>query len=316
MAVPSNTYKTYETVGAKESFESIITNISPTDTPFYSMLPKKSIDAKHHEWQVDELAAAAANAQLEGDDTTATAAVPTEIFDNYTQILKKSFRVSMTNQAIAKHGRGKDEFNYQAVKNGEELKRDIEFALTQNSTYNAGAAATARQLRGLEGWIATNNELGASGAAPDPTVGTNTAATDGTQRAFTEALLRAAQKQAWEEGGNPSILMVGPYNRGVVDGFTGAASREIDAKSKKAIGTIEVYEGPFGKLKIVANRFQRDRTAFLLDKEYWALGVLRPMNKVKLAVTGDSQPGHIITELTLISRQEKASAAVRDLTTS
>jgi hypothetical protein len=316
MAVPTNTYQTYQAIGKAESFEDAIYNIAPTDTPFLSMLPRKSIENTHHQWQTDSLATAANNAQIEGDDSTATAAVPSVLKDNYTQISKKVVQTSGTNNAVAKHGRSKKEQAYQLAKAGKELKRDMEFALCQNGAAVVGTAAVARQCRGLEGWIVTNGILGVAGspAHPNNGPGAGTAAVDGTARAFTETLLRTAQQSAWAQGGNPSLLMVGPFNRGVLDSFTGFSTRNMDSEGKKLTATIEIYVGPFGRLKAVANRFQRDRTAFLLDTDYWALGTLRPIQKEELAKTGDSEKTQIITEYTLISKQEAASAAVRDLT--
>lgn len=316
MAVPSNTFKTFEAIGKAESFDDLIYNISPTDVPYGSALKRQKIDNTHHEWQTDALATAANNKHLEGDDSAAEAQTPTVIRDNYTQIMKKVIQVSGTNQTVRKHGRSKDELAYLVAKAGEELTRDVEFALTQNTTYNAGAAGIERQLRGLEGWIETNDVHGTSGSSGSTVPATNTGPTDGTQRAFTEAQIRAVQKLCREQGGKPGVLMVGPHNRGVVDGFTGFQTRMGDAASKGIVATIEFYQGPFGKLKVVDNLFQRDRTAFLLDMDYWRLGVLRPIKKEELAKTGDSTKYHLVCEYTLISRNEKASGAVRDLTTS
>lgn len=315
MAVPADTYLTYDTLGRRESFDDVVYNIAPTDTPFASALDSKSIQNTLHQWQLDTLAAAANNKQLEGDDYVEQAAVPTVIYNNSTQIMSKVIRVSGTMQAVAKWGRGKNELAYQVTKVGEELKRDVEFALMQNGSANAGAEGTARQLRGVDGWIFTNDLLN-GGTSPNPAPGTNTAPVNGTQRAFTESLLRDAMQMAWNEGGKPTVLMAGPYNRQLVDSFTGYTNRMGMAEDKKTIATVSVYEGPFGKVKLVANRFQITRTVYLLDMEYWQRGTLRPMDIQNLAKIGDAERKALITEITLISRQEKASAAIRDLTTS
>lgn len=316
MAVPASTWLTYDANGRKESFDDIVYNIAPTDTPLASALERKSISNTLHQWQTDTLAAAANNKDLEGDDWTEEAQTATSIWTNYTQISSKIIRVSETMQAVEKWGRGKNELAYLVRKAGEELKRDIEFGLTQNTTANAGAEGTERQSRGLEGWIFTNDLLGATGASPNPVPATNTGPTDGTQRAFTETLLRSVQQSAWTEGGNPTVLMTGPFNRSVVDSFTGYQTRMDSASDKKLVATVEVYVGPFGKLKCVPNRFQRERTAFVLDMDYFQLGVLRGMKVVELAKIGDAERKALVTEYTLISRNEKASGAIRDLTTS
>ena len=237
--------------------------------------------------------------------------------DNYCQISRKVVVVAGTNQASNKWGRGKSELAYLIGKAGKEIKRDMEFALTQNGAFIAGDASTARQTRGLEGWIATNDLLGGgSPASPNPAVGSNTAPTDGDARALTESLVTQAHQLAYTQGGNPKVLMSGPYNRRIVDTFNGYSTRTSEADSKKVVATIEVYVNSYGTLKVVTNRFQRDRTLFGLDMDYWSLGVLRPIQQKPLADTGDNTKRMILGEYCLISKQEKASFAVRDLTTS
>jgi len=313
MALPSNTYHSYTAKGQKESFEDAIYNVAPTDTPFLSMLPRVKVSQKLHQWQTDTLAAAANNKQLEGDDIPGDAQTATVLADNYCQISRKAVTVAGTLEATEKYGR-KSEKAYLMAKAGKELKRDMDFALCQNSTYNAGAAGTERQTRGLEGWIFTNDSLASDGVSPVPS--SNTAATDGTQRAFSETLLRAVHKLCYDQGGDPDTLMVGSYNRGVIDSFTGFSTRMSDSTSKGIVATIEFYVGPFGRLKVVTERQQRDRTAFLIDPEFWALGSLRPIQRIQLAKTGDNEKEALIAEYCLIAKNEKSSGAVRDLTTS
>lgn len=315
MAVTADTYLTFDTNGRKESFDNLVYNVAPTETPFVSSIGRKAIYNTRHQWQTDNLAAAANNKQLEGDDEVEQAQTATSLWDNYTQISSKRIKVSGTMQAVEKWGRGKNEMAYLVRKAGMELKRDIEFAVTQNGNANAGAEGTERQARGVDGWIFTNDLLN-GGTSPNPASGTNTAPVNGTQRAFTESLVREAQQLAYIEGGNPTVLMAGPFNRAIVDSFTGFQTRMDDASDKKLVATISVYVGPFGQLKVVANRFQSARTAYLLDMEYWQLGVLRPMEIDELAKVGDATRKSLRTEYTLISRNERASAAVRDLTTS
>lgn len=315
MTVPADTWLSYDANGRKESFDDIVYNVAPTETPFVSSLDRKSVMNTRHQWQTDTLAAAANNKDLEGDDWTEEAQTATSLWDNYTQISSKIIRVSGTMQAVAKWGRGKNELAHLVEKAGKELKRDIEYALMQNGTADAGAEGTERQARGVDGWIFTNDVLN-GGTSPNPASGTNTAAVNGTQRALTESLIREAQQLAWTEGGNPGVLMVGPFNRGVIDSFTGFSTRMDDSANKRLVATISVYVGPYGELKITPNRFQSARTAYLLDMDYWQMGTLRPMDVVPLAKIGDAERKALVTEYTLISRNEKASAAVRDLTTS
>lgn len=311
MTMFTNTFASYGAKGNREDLTDIIYNIDPTDTPFMSGIAKIEASATKHEWQTDNLATAAANAKLEGDDyTSLDASIATTRWDNYCQISAKSLVVSRTQQKVKTAGR-KNEFNYQKLKRGKELKRDMEVALTQNGAYNAGNATTARTLRGLEGWIKTNNSLGASGVAPNPT--TNTSATDGTQRAITEPLLQNVIQLAWTAGGSPDTIMVGASQKQTISGFTGGTTKFNEAADKKLVAAIDFYVSDFGTLKVVPNRFQRARTAFVLDMSYWALAVLDDINYEDLAKTGDADKGLMTVEYTLEARNEAASAAIRDL---
>lgn len=312
MAVPSGTAQTYQGVINREDLSDMIYMISPTETPLLSGAGRSKATSTLHEWTTDVLATAANNAQIEGDDTYTAAGTinPGTRVNNRTQISRKVVRLSGTQQAVNSAGNlytmGK-----QMAKASAELKRDIEVALTQNTTAVVGAAGTARQTRGLEGWIATNNSLGATGAAPNPS--TNTAPTDGTQRALTEALLKTVLNAAWTSGGNPDTIMLGGTQKQLFSSFNGGGTQMGNLDDKKLVSAIDVYVSDFGTLKLVPNRFQRARTLFCLEMEKWKVAYLRPFQTEDLAKTGDSDAKHIIVEYALEACNEAASGAVRDL---
>jgi hypothetical protein len=314
MTILTNTFTTYSQKGIREDLMDKIFMISPTQTPFTSMVKKGKANSAYVEWQTDVLAAAANNAQLEGDDvSTIGATVATARIGNYCQVSTKSLIVSGTAQAVKTAGR-KDEVALQLAKKGAELKRDMEFALCQNTTYVAGNATTARQTRGLEGWVATSNSLGASGVAPNP--GTNTAPTDGTQRAITEALLTTVLANVFTQGGDPDILMTGPLNKQKISAIStlGASTRYDKGEDKRVTAAVDFYVSDFGELKIVPNRFQRERTAFVLQSDLWELAFLRPIEIAPLAKTGDADKKLLTCEYALKSYQEAGNGAIRDLT--
>ena len=68
MTIATGEFLTFSAIGNREDLADVIFNISPTDTPFMGAIAKSKATAVLHEWQLDTLAAAAANAQLEGDD--------------------------------------------------------------------------------------------------------------------------------------------------------------------------------------------------------------------------------------------------------
>lgn len=318
MAVPSNTVTEHAVVGTREDLSDIIHNISPTDTPFMTMCGREKADQVYHEWQTDELAAPATNAAVEGDDPTAAALTPTVRIGNICQISQKTVIVSGTSEASDHAGRS-SEFSYQVVKRGRELKRDMEFALTRNQASTAASAGNARTSAGLESWIETNVNLAdgtVDGVVGGFGSGVVAAPTDGTERAFTKAQLDGVIQDCWAEGGNPTTIMVGPANRQVISTFSGISTLQTDATASgdvTMIGAIDFYKSNFGTLKVVPNRFQRDRTAFVLDPEMWAIAYLRPMTMHDLAKTGDSKKKQLLCEYTLVSKNEKASGKVADL---
>jgi Family of unknown function (DUF5309) len=317
MALPANTFTTYDAIGNREDLSDMIYRIDPTDTPFVSGCEKGKATAVAHEWQTQALAAAAANAVLEGDDATTDAAVPTVRLGNICQIADKVARVSGTQQAVEHAGRD-DEMAYQEMLKGLELKRDIEVNLIgTNQAKNAGGAAVARLHASILSWVGTNDDFGAGGASPAALLGANTR-TDGTQRAFTESQLKNVLRLAWNEGGKPDTIMVGGFNKQAFSTFTGRATPQEDTKDKKIVASVDFYESDFGKLEVIANRFQRARDAWVLQMDMWKICYLagRKFMSQSLAVTGDSRRKQILCEYTLEACNEKASGLVADLTTS
>ena len=312
MAQQTNSFATFNAVGNREELADAIYRISPDETPFVSVIGKGSASSVFPEWQTDALGAAANNKVEQGNNATIAATTPTKRVGNRTQISEKTFSVTGTQEVVDKAGR-KSEVAYQKAKKMIELKRDIEFAAINNTTAVTAATGVAPQARGIAGWLATNNSLGATGVAPNPD--TNTAPTDGTLRTFTEAMLKDVGQKCWEQGGDPSLLFVPAALRATVSGFTGVAQKTNDVKSKAAttVATADIYVGDFGTYTVVNSRHQRARDVFLIDPKRWKLLTLRGMKATPLAKTGDADNWMINTEWTLQSNQEAASGAIRDL---
>jgi len=309
--MPANAFLTSApAIGNREDLTDIIWNTAPSDTPFMSSIDKVDATSVTHEWQRDVLATPASNSVAEGADATYTAVVATQRLSNQTQISRKTFSISDTQERVNKAGRS-SEINYQKVKQGKELKKDMELALIENPTLTTGAT---RVTRGLRGWIATNNSLGAGGVAP-VSVGGNTAPTDGTQRAFTEALLRTAVLLAYNSGGNPSMLMVAPIQKQVISStFNGNGTKFIKGEDKKLQAAYDIYSSDFGDFKIVPNRqMVRTREAYLVDDSMAAVAMLRDMQTTELARIGSARNYMMEAEYALECREERAHACIRDL---
>lgn len=316
--LPTNTFATYEAVGNREDLSDVIYRIDPTETPFMSGIQRETASAVNHEWQTQALAQPnGGNAQLEGDDIAADAATPTVRLGNICQISRKSAQVTGTQQAVIHAGRA-NELDYQVMLKGKELKRDMETVLVgTNQAKAAGDDSTARKTASVLSWIKTNTSKGGGSAADPATANGSGTRTDGTQRAFTESQLKTVLSSAWTNGGNPDVIMTGAFNKQVFSTFVGRASPIEDTKSKKIVASVDAYESDFGKLKVVANRFQRARDVLVLDMNMWAMAPLKGRNMVSipLARTGDSERRAVVTEYALVARNEKSSGGVFDLTT-
>lgn len=313
MPLPTNTFATYQAIGNREDLSDDIFKISPTETPIFSACDKVKGDAVYHEWQIQELASAdTANAVLEGDDATTDAVTPTVRKGNRMQISDKVARVTGTQQVVEKAGRD-DELAYQEMLKGQELKIDMESILFgTNQTQVTGDTTTARKAASILSWIATNDDhVGTS-----PTTSGTVTRVDGTQRAFTEAMLKNVVSLAWTQGGKPGHIFTGAFNKQVMSTFTGRATPTEDTKSKTIVAAVDAYESDFGKMKVIPCRNIRSRDVFVLEMDKWAIAFLRKMESVPLAVTGDSRRKQILSEYTLVSRNEKASGSINDLTTS
>ena len=317
MAIVTNTFTSFNSKGIREELSNVINNISPEEVPLQSNIGSKNVSNTYFEWQSDSLAAVDKTAVIDGDDVASfDATAASTRLGNYTQILRRTVVVADNLAAQDAAGRN-DELAYQIAKRGRELKRDLEAVLTDNNARVAGNSSTARETAGLGAWIATNDVFGTGGASPTGD-GTD-ARTDGTQADFTETMLKSAMQAAYTAGGQPTILMVGPFNKTQVSGFAGIAAQRYQAPSNAPttiIGAADVYLSDFGQLQVVPNRFQRERDAFLLDPEYASVAYLRPIQKVDLAKTGDASKAMLIVEAGLEVGTESAHAGIFDLTTS
>lgn len=313
----------YNVIGTRENLSDLIANISPVDCPLTNMLRKDTALSTYTEWQMDSLANAGSNAQLEGDVAPAAVFGATVRAGGYTQIFAKQATVSGTVQSTVKAGRGKDEMAYQITKKTKELKRDIEWAFLNNAVQNAGNTTTARQTRGLSGWVDSNYSVGTGGNMPSYT--SNTTRTAGTARAITETLLKSVVQQVFTSGGNPDIIMANPVQRQNISAFSSTNTRYQDVSNKTLVSTISVYESDFGTMKIIANRFQdlisggsayttNAGVVYVLESGKLASAFLRNYQVKDLSVTGDYLAKEILAEVAFKVDNNAAHGSIRDLT--
>lgn len=318
MALPTNAATTYANVGIREDLSDIIYRVAPEETPFTNNIGRTKATATFHEWQTEDLAAAADdNAVLEGDDATLDAAnIPARI-GNRTQISDKTAVVTGTNDAVNKAGRD-TEMARQVMLKGMELARDIEKQMLSNKPSVAGAAGTPRQSAGMESWIVSNASRGAGGSGGGFSGGVVAAPTDGTQRAFTETLLKVGHLAAFNAGGKPNQLYMGGTQKQAFSGFAGIAVNRIDnggGSPVNIVGAADVYVGDFGRLTAIPHPYgMRSRTVLGIDPGRVKKAVLRPMRNWELSKSGDTTKRQMLEEYTLQCDNEKAHFVIADLT--
>jgi hypothetical protein len=323
MTILTNTFTRYDAVGVREEIEDVIYNISPEETPFISNAGRDDCTNTLIEWQTDSLAAAAANAKVEGDDVVSvgfTATVATLRAGNYTQISTKSVSVSGTEEIVNKAGR-KSELSYQLAKHSAELKRDVEYNILALNTAGAvGTTTTARKAASLLTFLYTNIGSIAGGGANPSFAGTGVPAGtrgDGTTPvAFTETNLKSVAQQCWTSGGNPKTIMVDGPQKQTISSFGGIATKtymQTEEVTTAIIGAADVYVGDFGVYAIVPNRFQRHRDAWFLDWEYLKVVYLRKFQQIPLAKTGDAENRMLLVEWSLKVTNQAASGLAPDL---
>ena len=307
MGVTANTNQTYNSTNIREDLQDAYISISSTETPVQAALGRKSISSTYYEWNTVDLANPAANRVKEGEAAPGNSA-PTNSkrMGNYSTISDKVVDVSTTNDAVNGAGNVQTIASQVAFKL-KEIKRDIEVMLVSNIAANAGGADAVRVTAGLPAWLRSNVDRstgtvdGANPTLSGTTAGfPNAAATDGSVRALTEAMLKGVIASCWDAGAEPSIVLCGSaVKQKISSTFTGSATKYQDMTGKKElVAAIDVYVSDFGTLTIMPSRFLETRTAnsqtvagrdvFVLDPEYAKVCFLQNMKQTPLAKTGHS----------------------------
>lgn len=315
MSQPSNVHSTYDAVGNREDLGDIIYDVSPTKTPFLSMIGKNKATSTKHEWLTRALTAASgSNFVIEGDDATTDASLINVRVFNYTAIADKVARVSGTQEVVDKAGM-RSNMAREMEDKMKELKRDVETALLQNVAYVAGNDSTARKNAGLFTYVKTSTSIAADSTASAGDG--STAHTAGTARALNESFVEAVLATAWSNGGTPSKGIMNAFQKRKFATLSGNATRTSNGDGKKVVNSVDVYVDPLGtEVSIVPCRQAPTNAIFFVDPEYVKFSVLRNFRTWDLAKDGDSERKQILVEYTLEVSNEKAHAGIYDLTTS
>jgi len=238
-------FDTYASTGMKEDVRDLITVVSPDAAPVYSMLRQGDCTRERHEWLSITLTTAADSKQIEGTAYGYASGVAETRLQNYTQIFRKTWKVSGTVDAVAKYGRG-DEWNFRRALAMRAFKIDVEYELLDNTASAAGAStATSRELKGLPG------------AAMDGGVTATAHGTAALRSPIDEVLLNSLLHDMWLQGAKADHLICNGFVKRAIAGFLGAGvGRPVVSENgeRTMVNVIDSYEGDFGRVNIVMTR--------------------------------------------------------------
>lgn len=324
MAIVSGARHTSADLGLtiREDLSDVISMISPYDTPFFSMIGTVAATSTKHEWLRDSLAAADSGGALEGDEFSgATLTTPTRT-SNFTQILRKDFSVTGTNEAVTHAGMA-SQFSYQMMKALRELARNTEQALLcQDIASNVnGDATNARTMKGLYHQIldadvavtADNFVFDVVG-----TDGTGAPANSGTAAALAETDFNTLLQRMWEAGVAPDTVLASPAAKRDITAFAGSSIARFNVDKNELVKNVMRYESDFGTVNVMLERFgpvgggaspaadtneiaaiDGSNSAFAFERQHINKAILRPTVAERLPRSGDSERGMILHELTL-----------------
>lgn len=316
MAVLANTIQNVSRVGVREDLDDKIAQLFPDDAPFQAAIGRSTASNTYTEWQTDGLAAASAtNAAIQGDDLANTSRANTTRVGTHTQIFTKVVGASTTVEWTNKAGR-RSELARELMKSGREIKTDMEMRFCGNYASVAAAAGVAGLTAGALAWLTSNVSRGATGANGGFSAGIVAAATNGTQRAYTETLLKTVLQSVWVSGGNPKLVITNGTQKQAEAAFTGLATQRREAGDKKLtiVAGADVYVSDFGSIQFVPDRFASARDALIVDPEYWDVAVGEALTTFDLATTGLATRKALRAELALRCLNQAASGVVADLT--
>ena len=303
---------TWNVIGNREDLSDILTNISPTATPFFSSIGRSTARSINHEWQTDTLPTAVkTNAVTEGASAINVSAGITTRLGNRTQIFQAMVCISNTQiDGMNTAGRS-NEWAYQMKRASMAMARDIEMSLVQNSaTLTAEASAVAPRLEGLglwdqggevsgtaAGWLSGNWIAGSLALGVTGGVGASLSG----RATMTETIFNNLLQGIWNNGGRPNMILVGGGLKRVISSFSANATRysSVSTGDKVLAGSVSVYESDFGMVEMRLSNFVGATCLGAIETQYFKVAELRGLNFSRLAKDGDRERGQFVYEATL-----------------
>lgn len=300
---------TYFAKGIREGLTDTVADLFADDCPLMAMSEKIKALATYHEWQTDTLASAVKTGIVEGAAISYSQPATRTRVGNYTHIRLRNWDVTFTQMAVTVAG-VKDQVAREVMKALKALTTDYEaiFLNTVAKTAGAGAGVSAtatRRAGGLQKYVITNTAVGSAAK---------------TTAAFclTEDVANLVMQKIWAAGGDPKALLCGGYEKRVISkrftaktGFTFT----MEQSTRQAIANINKYEGSFGTVDIIPDRFHMKKRISIITPDQIKVAVLRDIEQYKGAATASSIKGWCEAEMTLQYGNHLAHGKIKNLRT-
>ena len=230
--------------------EQVISNIDRQDTPFYSSIGSRKVKNTNHEWLTDDYQNAQFQAFSENVGLQTATEQPRRVLNNYSGIYRGDYAVSDTAVAVDTAGVA-NEFNYQAMKAGVFVRRNVE---SQFIASGGNAAATQRSQKVNQNGTGTTDGrrpgsiytfAGIHQLAGAPATGTN-------QRALTEVSSDGTtitnNVAATDADSAAEILARNNAEVGTADGWRADGTRSVTTAYTGNGGDVTVGRADLNKL--------------------------------------------------------------------
>ncbi|MGL5964452.1 MAG: SU10 major capsid protein, partial [Fusobacteriaceae bacterium] len=304
--------RSFDLNGNKKSFANWISNLSPKDVPFTSMIGKEKIDQTQYSWQTDALAPATPEAILEGEQFDAQPRASTQVITNFTSIIRREASVSDTAAKVATYGRG-SEMEYQLKKAASEVLRDIEFQNLSTQYGHPGNEEFYSNQGGFKSLVATVNH-------PDPdtkAVVHTEIAWRKNKPAFTLKDIFDITANLYLAGSKADKIMFHPAHVHIFSDMMGYNDEEpqvyrmfdnVDTKFNMQVCKVK---DPLGRMyMLIPNRYMPVDHIYIFNETDWTQTILRAPERIKIGKKGSSETMIIETQIGLRHRHPYASGVL------
>jgi hypothetical protein len=316
-----NAFTSYDAKANREDLSNSIYNLDPFDTPVVSMAGRRTVKNRTFDWQTENLPTVDIdNARLEGFQLEPRKGIATVRQTNTTQISSRDATVSGTQEASDAAGKS-SEMAHQMAMQSKVLKSDIELITCSRQARNQGEDVTpaarrtesfAHQIARARGRDQTSTG-GTAGAVGDAVFGVkNGAGTEalpsgsdvvwtgialvGSRVPFTEKMLGDAMEVAYNNGAEPTKLVVSSAIKRTVSTFVGRSSSQVTVGKTEVVAVVDVIATDFGRITALASRWVPADLGFIIDPEYVAIGFFRTFRQYPIAKVGDAETRMILAE--------------------